>query len=189
MFKRLAERILPSRSRPINRISIEHGGILAQTDCESILFFMLPSLEWSDGLNGEILNKAGPELDEYILTHVARKHSGEVYAIPPFNTGLKKMFVAILAHWDGGNGFEERDLMNCYRRALAQALEMGITSIAIPSLGRDKRDFPHIRFARVALKAIVESMDSTIEQVSIYCLDRRTYETYRAQMNKLRKKL
>lgn len=147
---------------------------------------MLPNLEWGDGLNGEILKKAGAELDDYVLNHALRKRSGEVYAAPGFGTGLKKLFVAILDHWDGGTGFEERDLMNCYRRSIAQAQAAGIKSLAIPSLGRDKRDFPHIRFARVALKAISESMDGNMERVSIYCVDRRTYETYCAQIRKLK---
>ncbi len=185
MFKRIASKIRPSKPQFINRISIEYGGILAQTNCESILFFMHPKLEWGGDLNHAILDIAGPELDAYIKEHIKTPRSGEVFALPGFNTPFKQMFVAILGHWDGGNGFEDRDLMNCYRHAVRLAQELDIKSLAIPAMGRDKRDFPHIRFARLALKGINEALDSRLERITIYCVDRRTYETYDEQIIKL----
>jgi len=185
MFKSIVERFRPSRPAYIDRISIEYGHILAQGDCESILFFMLPNLQWGDGLNGAILGMAGLELDEYIRHYSRNPHSGEVLAIPPFGTPYKQMYMAILANWDGGNGFEDRDLMNCYRHAITMAQSMGIKNIAIPALGRDKRDFPHIRFARLALKGILEALDNRMERVTIYCVDNRTLQTYQEQLYKL----
>lgn len=187
MLKQIAERLLPSKTRFIDKISIEYGEILSQGDYESILFFMLPNLQWSEGLNGAVLDLAGPELNVYVRQTATTPRSGEVFATPAFETPYQNMFVAILAHWDGGVGFEERDLMNCYRHTIKIAQTMGIKSIAIPALGRDKRDFPHIRFARVALKAILESMDGSIERVGIYCADNRTLQTYQEQMLKLKR--
>lgn len=185
MFKRIAERIRPSRPQFINRISIEYGGILAQTNCESILFFLHPNLEWGGDLNHAILDIAGPELDAYIREYVTTPRSGEVFAVPAFNAPFKQMFVAILANWDGGVGFEDRDLLNCYRHSVRLAQELGLKSLAIPAMGRDKRDFPHIRFARLALKGINEALDNRLDKISIYCVDRRTYQTYSEQVSKL----
>lgn len=185
MFKRIVESIRPSKPQFINRISIEYGGILAQTNCKSILFFLHPNMEWGGGLNHAILEMAGPELGVYVRQHVTTPRSGEVFALPPFKAPYKQMFVAILGHWDGGNGFEDRDLLNCYRHTIRIAQELGLKSIAIPAMGRDKRDFPHIRFARLALKGINETLDDRLEFVKIYCADRRTYNTYAEQITRL----
>lgn len=186
MFKRLAERLRPSNNNQyIDRIRIEYGELLSQSDYDSILFFMFPKLEWGGGLNRMILDRAGEDLDKYILENIHTPQNGEVFSLPAFRLKYQQLFLAILDHWDGGNGFEERDLMNCYRRTIEQAQNLGIKSLAIPALGRDKRDFPHIRFARVALKAILEKMDGRLERVTIMCVDRRMMETYQAQYVKL----
>jgi O-acetyl-ADP-ribose deacetylase len=187
MFKNIVAKIRPSKPEFIDRISIEYGGILAQTDCESIHFFLYPDLEWGGELNYALLKMAGPELDAYVCEHVTTPHNGEVFAVPAFNAPYKQMFLAILGEWDGGIGFEDREILNCYRHTIRMAQEMGIKSIAIPAMGRDKRDFPHIRFARVALKGINEALDARTDRVKIYCVDRRTYETYDGQMIKLQR--
>lgn len=188
MFKRIAERIRPSKPQYTDRISIKYGEILSQGDCDSILVFMLPNLVWGGELNKALLKQAGPALDEFVLTHATTPRSGEVFAAPGFNSSYKKIFVAILAQWDGGNGFEERDLMNCYRHAITMAQSLDIKNIAIPALGRDKRDFPHIRFARVAIKAMLEVMDQRMERVTVFCVDRRMFNTYSEQMLKVQGK-
>jgi O-acetyl-ADP-ribose deacetylase (regulator of RNase III) len=172
----------------LDRIRIEYGEILSQGDCDSILFFMHPSLKWGGGLNRAVLDLAGPALDEYMLEHVISPKNGEVFALPAFGAPYKTLFMAILADWDGGNGYEERDLMNCYRGAIEQAEKLGVRSIAIPALGRDKRDFPHIRFARVAMKGILEKLDDRLDFVKIMCIDHTMMRTYREQLEKLKKR-
>jgi O-acetyl-ADP-ribose deacetylase (regulator of RNase III) len=189
MFKRIAQKLLPGNStKYFGRISIEYGQILSLTDCEAILFFMHPKLNWGGSLNRAVLEKAGPELDEYVLGNIHSPRTGDVFALPPFKSGYKALFMAILADWDGGNGFEERDLANCYRHAIQRAQEMGIKSLAIPALGRDKRDFPHIRFARVGLKGIAEQMDARIESVRIMCADHTMMRTYSEQLSKMKQR-
>lgn len=187
MFKRLAERLRPSNNNQyIDRIRIEYGELLSQSNYDAILFFMFPKLDWGGGLNRMILERAGEDLDKHILEHIHLPQNGEVFAMPAFRLPYKQLFVAILDHWDGGNGFEERDLLNCYRRTIEMAQDMGIKRLAIPALGRDKRDFPHIRFARVALKGILEKMDGRIERVTIMCVDQRMMQTYQSQYLKIK---
>ncbi|MFA5591810.1 MAG: macro domain-containing protein [Micavibrio sp.] len=188
MFKRIAQKLSLNKhgERNIAKIKVEFGGLLAQDDCESILFFMRPNLQWGGGINKAVLDEAGAALDEYVLEHVIRPKSGSVHTLPPFQTKYKAMFMAVLADWDGGNGFEERDLLNCYRLAIAKAQDMGIKSMAIPAMGRDKRDFPHIRFARVALKGIFDRLDDRIDMIKIMCADRTMITTYHSQIEKFR---
>ncbi len=190
MFKRIAQKLRPNKpdAQSINKISIEYGSLLAQSDCDAILFFMRPNLQWGGDLNKAVLEKAGKELDTHLLEQAIKPRSGDVFMLPPFNTDYKALFVAILADWDGGNGFEERDLLNCYRIAIEKAQEQGVKSIAIPAMGRDKRDFPHIRFARLAVQGILEKIDTRMETVRIMCADRTMMATYQGQMDKIRRR-
>ena len=188
MFKRITQKLRPTNQKCTDKVRIEYGALLSQQDCESILFFMHPSLKWGGDLNRAVLDMAGPELDNYILEQATTPRSGEVFPLPAFNTPYKAMFVAILAEWDGGNGFEERDLLDCYRNTIAEAQAMGIKSIGIPAMGRDKRDFPHIRFARVSLQGILERLDDRMDFVKIMCVDRTMMTTYQTQMEKIVRK-
>ncbi len=188
MFKRIAQKLRPNNQVYTDRVRIEYGEILSQGDCESILFFMHPNLQWGGGLNKAVLELAGHELDTYVLEHIHNPKSGDVFAIPSYAAPYKALFMAVLADWDGGNGFEERDLMNCYRETIERAANLGIKSLGIPALGRDKRDFPHIRFARLALKAILEKLDDRIQFVKIMCIDRTMMATYAGQLEKLKRR-
>ncbi len=189
MFKRLAQKLRPSKPVYIDRVKIEYGEILSQGDCEAILFFMRPDLKWGGDLNHAILKLVGAELDAYIARNVRKPKSGDVFALPPFNTHYKALFMAILSDWDGGNGFEERDMLNCYRDAINQAEKLGIKTMVIPAMGRDKRDFPHIRFARLALQGILDRLDDRLDFVKIMCIDRTMMATYTAQVQKMKNRL
>jgi O-acetyl-ADP-ribose deacetylase (regulator of RNase III) len=190
MFKRIAQKLRPNNN-PVHfdRVRIEYGEILSQGDCESILFFMHPSMKWGGGLNRAVLDLAGPELDEYILNTIVSPKNGDVFDLPTFKSPYKALFMAVLADWDGGNGFEERDLMDCYRGAIELAEKTGVRTIGIPALGRDKRDFPHIRFARVALKGILERLDERIAYVKIMCIDHTMMRTYIEQIEKMKRRM
>lgn len=189
MFKRIIAKIRPSEPKFIDRISIEYGAILSQGECESILFFMYPDLEWGGGLNKSILELAGQGMDDYVCENVIKPKNGDVFALPGFGSPYKNIFLAVLGRWDGGVEYEDREILNCYRRAIRLAKENGVKTIAIPAMGRDKRDFPHIRFARLALKGISEQLDASIERVAFYCADKRTYNTYMEQVTRLRGEL
>lgn len=190
MFKHLTQKFYPKpKSKHFDRIKIEYGEILSQEDCDAILFFMHPSLKWGGRLNKAVLAMAGPELDNHILNTVTTPRSGEVYVLPAFGTGYKALMMAVLADWDGGVGFEERDLLDCYRGAIEKAKGAGIKSIGIPAMGRDKRDFPHIRFARLAIQGILEKIDATIDLVKIMCIDHTMMRTYQDQIQKIEKRI
>lgn len=185
MFKQIAERLKPSNRQYVQKIRLHYGPILGLEGCESLTFFMSPRLEWEGSLNHEVLATAGPGLDDYVLSNVSRPRSGEVFALPPFDSGRKALFMGVLSEWDGGVDFDDNDLIRCYRAAVEKAQDMGITSIAFPAMGKDKRDFPHIRFARLALQGIMERLDGRMNEVVIACADRRMFDTYRERLEKI----
>lgn len=191
MFKYLSGLFSPStgslsliksyRATDINKIRLHHGPILevAHT-AEGMVFFMPEDLDWDGPLNRSISAAAGEKFDPYILENVHAPRSGEVYALPGFDSPFKALFMAVVTEWDGGIDFEDRDLVRCYREAIHLAAKQNITHIAFPAMGRDKRDFPHIRFARLALEGIMQGLshEPTIQQITIACTDKRMVQTY-----------
>lgn len=186
MFKQIADRLNPSKRHLVRKIRLHYGPILEIEGCETIVFFMSPHLEWRGSLNHEILGLAGPRLDDYILTKIERPQSGTVYSLPPFDmTDRNSLFMAVLNEWDGGIDFEDGDLVKCYRAAVELAQRMGVKTIAFPAMGKDKRDFPHIRFARLAIQGILERLDDNLDDVIIACADKRMYDTYKDRLLKM----
>ena len=195
MFKYLAGLFSPStaslsliksyRATDINKIRLYHGPIFDLNGAvEGIAFFMPEDLSWEGSLNKSVAIAAGPRLDEFILSNIHGPRSGEVFALPGFDTPFKALFMAVVTEWDGGVDFEDRDLVRCYREAINLAAKQGITKIAFPAMGRDKRDFPHIRFARLAVEGIAQGLagNPSVQSVTIACSDRRMTDTYRTRL-------
>jgi O-acetyl-ADP-ribose deacetylase (regulator of RNase III) len=186
MFKILTDRLRSSKRQFTDRVRLYHGEILKTKDVDAICFFMTPALGWGGPLNQAVLQMAGAKLDEYVLENVTSPQAGEAYLLPVFNAPYKKLVMMVLNEWDGGIDFEDSDLVKVYRRAIQQAQDSGLTSIAFPAMGRDKRDFPHIRFARLALEGIAAGLDGRLEEVKIICRDQRMVDTYTERLNKIR---
>lgn len=173
------------RATDINKIRLHHGPILELGNTvEGITFFMPEDLDWDGPLNRSISAAAGKKLDAYILENIHAPRSGEVYALPGFDSPFKALFMAVVTEWDGGIDFEDRDLVRCYRETIHLAAKLNITHVAFPAMGRDKRDFPHIRFARLAIEGIVQGLlhEPTIQSVTIACTDKRMVQTYTGRL-------
>lgn len=173
------------RATDINKIRLYHGPILELgNSVEGLTFFMPEDLEWSGPLNKSVAAAAGKRLDRFILDHVQSPRSGEVYALPGFDSPFQTLFMAVVNEWDGGIDFEDRDLVRCYRETIHLAAKQNISRVAFPAMGRDKRDFPHIRFARLAVEGIAQGLshEPTIRQVTIACTDKRMVQTYTARL-------
>ncbi len=173
------------RATDINKIRLYHGPIFDLAGAvEGIAFFMPEDLSWEGSLNRSVAMAAGSRLDEYILANIHGPKTGEIYALPGFDTPFQALFMAVLNEWDGGIDFEDRDLIHCYRESVRQAGRQGLTRIAFPAMGRDKRDFPHIRFARLAIEGIAQGLASSpsIVSVTIACSDKRMMDTYQTRL-------
>ncbi len=186
MFKQIAELIKPSKRQHLQKIRLHYGPILEIEGCETITFFMSPRLEWEGSLNHEVLGLAGPRLDAFILDRIQKPQSGTAHCLPSFDmTDRKGLFMAVLSEWDGGIDFDDTDLVRCYRNTVEQAQQLGFRSVAFPAMGKDKRDFPHIRFARLAIQGILERLDDRMDEVYIACMDKRMHDTYRERLVKM----
>lgn len=168
-----------------DRIRLYQGEILTLQGCDAMVFFMTPNLAWEGALNREVLARAGDGLDSYVLEQVVTPHPGEVFSLPPFGLSFRRLYMIVLHKWDGGVDFEDSDMIKGYRRAVSLAQDEGMQTMAIPAMGHDKRDFPHLRFARLALQGITEGMDGRLREVKIVCRDKRMVDTYRERMGKV----
>lgn len=173
------------RAADINKIRLHHGPILELGNtAQGMIFFMPEGLDWDGPLNKSISMAAGAKLDQYILDHIHAPRAGEVYALPGFDTPFQALFMAVVNEWDGGIDFEDRDLVRCYREAIHLAAKQNLTHVAFPAMGRDKRDFPHIRFARLAVEGIAQGLshEPTIQAITVACTDRRMMDTYMVRL-------
>lgn len=152
-----------------------------------LVSFVTADLSLGGPLNKAYLAKAGEELGDYIAEHVIQPKAGEAFLCPPFAMPNKGIMLAVLPKWEDGLQNEDRQMLRCYRNAVRIAQEKRIRSIAFPALGFGRLNFPHIRFARLAVRAILESMENGDgpDEVRIVCKERGMVDIYATHLRKL----
>lgn len=110
-----------SNAQLIDRITLHYGDITKQADVQAVVIAMPASLDTGGALNQAVIRAAGEQLDQFILENIFKPRVGDVYALPPFGLPVQYIFCAILPEWDSSLGFEDRDLMRCYRHGVELA--------------------------------------------------------------------
>jgi O-acetyl-ADP-ribose deacetylase (regulator of RNase III) len=83
--------------------------------------------------------------------------------------------------WSGGNRNEEKLLANCYRNSFKAAHDLGIKSVAFPSISTGAYGFPLERATEIALeetKKFLES-DKILTKVVFVCFGEKALNTYK----------
>jgi O-acetyl-ADP-ribose deacetylase (regulator of RNase III) len=82
--------------------------------------------------------------------------------------------------WHGGDAGEEDLLARCYRNSLKLAEHQGLHTIAFPSISTGAFGFPVEKASRIALAEIRKFLErnTTLQNVTILCFDRRTWDCY-----------
>ena len=155
---------------------------LAGQPGQALTFFLTPRVRWDGPLAQKILDVAGEPMREQAKLIIKSPKPGQVYDFPDFGSGFEKLYVGILDEWDDGVLFEERRMVSCYRKVIEKAKSAGLESIVFPALGKDKTDFPHIKFARLAMKGIFSALGDPVQTVTIACADKRMMETYQRRL-------
>lgn len=158
-----------SNAQLLHRITLHYGDITKQDDVDAIVTAIPLNLDMATPLNRALVAAAGTDLDEFILENIYKPRIGDVYALPAFNLPLKHIFAAIVPNWDTSLGFEDRDLMRCYRHGVELAGRTGVRRVAFPPLGSGKRAQPLPRVARLALNGIMDRLRPDIDEVRIVC--------------------
>lgn len=143
------------------------------------------SLLGGGGVDGAIHRAAGPQLLAECkqaggcLTGNAKKTRG-------YNLLVKWVIHAVGPVWQGGNNNEDDLLASCYRNSLGLATELGVATIAFPSISTGAYGFPLDRAARIAVREITDFLKSnlSIKQVMMVAFDTKTYQAYQEALNK-----
>ena len=150
---------------------------------DALLFFLPPTLKCDGPLAQQVIARAGAALPAQVKEIIPqRAKAGSVYLFPGFDSGFSKLLIGILPQWDDGVLFDARDLVHCYAGALEKTKSAGLKSLVVPALGKDKRDFPHLKFARLALNGIGRSIDESLESITIACADKRMMDVYEKRL-------
>jgi O-acetyl-ADP-ribose deacetylase (regulator of RNase III) len=168
-----------SNAQRVQTLRIVHGELLEQTDLQALVSFLTEDLSWGGPVNQLLLKAAGPRLDEYVLGHIIKPKSGDVYLAPAFGLPFKYLIFCIIPKWKDGLGNEEKLLRSCYRNAIELAAQNRIGSVGVPALGSGRSDFPLRRAARLAITSLKEAVGPEIEEVRIVCKSRESFDTYR----------
>ncbi len=179
---RLRKRQIPQQLK--DKIRLHHGSVfdVAGAPGQGMMFFLTPQKRWDGPLAEKMPIHAGEELRVQADLVINHPKPGQVFDFPGFESGFDKIFIGILAKWDDGIFFEDRELVACYRESILKARSIGLKHIVFPALGKDKTDFPHIKFARLALNGIFEALGDPVERITIACADKRMMDTYKKRL-------
>jgi O-acetyl-ADP-ribose deacetylase (regulator of RNase III) len=161
------------------RVQIVEGDITRQ-EVEAIVNAANNSLLGGGGVDGAIHRAAGPELLEE-TRRIGGCPTGEARVSKGYRLPAKWVIHTVGPIWAGGRRNEEDLLAGCYRNSLKAARDLGISSIAFPSISTGAYGFPLERATEIALeetRKFLES-DEDLEKVVFVCFGERAYNTYR----------
>jgi O-acetyl-ADP-ribose deacetylase (regulator of RNase III) len=162
-------------------VEVVRGSVLDQ-DVEAIVNAANTTMRGGGGIDGVIHQAAGPRLlDE--LRRVARQGcpTGEVVVTAGFDTGFRFILHTPGPIWRGGKVGEPDLLASCYRNCLRRADELGVRSLAFPSISTGTYGYPLEAAARLALVTIRATMlqVSSVQRVVFAMYGAIEYATFR----------
>ncbi len=161
------------------RVRIVEGDITKQ-EVDAIVNAANTSLLGGGGVDGAIHRAAGPELLEE-TRKIGGCPTGEARVSKGYHLPAKWVIHTVGPVWGGGNKNEDKLLANCYRNSFKAAEQLGIKTIAFPSISTGVYRFPLIRATEIALKETKEFLEGndTIETVVFVCFGEKVLNTYK----------
>ena len=109
--------------------------------------------------------------------------TGEAVITTAGNLPAKKVIHTVGPVWNGGTIGEPEKLKNCYLNSLKLASKHGLKTIAFPNISTGIYGYPKNKAAEVAVNAVREFEDETIEEVIFVCFDAENYLIYHALLS------
>ena len=146
---------------------------------EAIAMVITPDLSLQGRLNEAIFGQAGPELDEYMLSHIITPKEGQTYILPGFDLPAKHIIMAVMPHWRSDLDVIDRHLLNAVKGIVRKACEHNITEIAIPILCSGRGGYPKPRAVRLIIQGVQESISPPLRRVCFVCEKKEGLDLYR----------
>ncbi|MCR5848496.1 MAG: macro domain-containing protein [Lachnospiraceae bacterium] len=127
-----------------------------------------------DGIDMEICDAAGSDrLLWFRRENIGEVNEGEVFVTPAFDLPCKMVIHAVCPLFRDGTFNEERNLRNCYRKALETAFENKARSIVFPLLSTGNKRYPREESLRVAIDEINAFLSDNQMDVFISVFDEK----------------
>jgi len=160
------------------KIEILKGDITKQ-QVDAVVNAANTSLLGGGGVDGAIHRAAGPELLEE-TRKIGGCPTGEARVSKGYRLPAKWVIHTVGPIWRGGNSNEEELLASCYRNCFKAARELGVKTIAFPSISTGAYRFPLERATEIALeetKSFLET-DRALSKVLFVCFGDEVFQTY-----------
>jgi O-acetyl-ADP-ribose deacetylase (regulator of RNase III) len=160
------------------RIEIIEGDITKQ-EVDAIVNAANTSLLGGGGVDGAIHRAAGPELLEE-TRNIGGCPTGEARVSNGYRLPAKWVIHTVGPVWAGGHKNEENLLASCYESCFRAAGELGIRTMAFPSISTGAYRFPLERATEIALGETKKFLQAneTLEKVVFVCFGEKALKTY-----------
>jgi O-acetyl-ADP-ribose deacetylase (regulator of RNase III) len=161
------------------RVEIVEGDITKQ-EVDAIVNAANTSLLGGGGVDGAIHRAAGPELLEE-TRQIGGCPTGEARVSKGYRLPAKWVIHTVGPMWKGGHKNEESLLSSCYENSFKAAQDLGVKTMAFPSISTGAYGFPLERATEIALgvtKNFLET-DKTLTKVCFVCFGEKALNTYR----------
>lgn len=161
-----------------DRIKIIEGDITKQ-EVDAIVNAANTTLLGGGGVDGAIHRAAGPELVAE-TRKIGGCPTGEARASKGYRLPAKWVIHTVGPVWGGGNRNEDNLLANCYRNSFKVARDLGVKTIAFPSISTGAYMFPLERATRIALEetGTVLQSDREFSEIIFVCFGEKVLNAY-----------
>jgi len=168
-----------------NRIEIIEGDITKQ-DVDAIVNAANTTLLGGGGVDGAIHRAAGPELVTE-TRKIGGCPTGEARASKGYWLPAKWVIHTVGPVWAGGKRNEDKLLASCYINSFKVAKDLGVKTIAFPSISTGAYMFPLERATGIALeetKKILQA-DKEFTKIIFVCFGEKVLKTYQDMYKKV----
>ena len=167
---------------PNGIIRIVRGDITVE-HADAIVNASNSSLRPGGGVCGVIHNAAGPTVAEdcrRVMADRAPLEPGEAIATVAGDLHARHIIHALGPVWRGGDMGEPKALASAYRTSIEIADQLGLNSIAFPSISTGIYGYPMMAAAHVGLDTIKKAMEHTrsVREVRIVLYDPFAFDVW-----------
>ena len=167
------------------RIEIKEGDITKEP-VDAVVNAANTSLLGGGGVDGAIHRAAGPQLLEE-TRKIGGCPTGEARASKGYRLPARWVIHTVGPIWTGGTKNEDVLLASCYRNSLKVARDLGVKTIAFPSISTGAYGYPLDRATEIALKETKKFLDTdkAISKVVFVCFGSKALNTYKEVTKKV----